>query len=42
MLRDHLGHAGTDGKIILKWILQKQNVNTWTEFNMIRFSGRFF
>jgi hypothetical protein len=31
-----LGRLGTDGRIILKWILQKQGVNLWTEFNWLR------
>ena len=28
--RDHLGDPGVDGKIILKWIFRKWDVQAWT------------
>jgi hypothetical protein len=28
--RDHLEHTGTDGRIILKWVLKKQVARVWT------------
>ena len=28
--RDHLGDPGVDGKIILKWIFRKWDVEVWT------------
>jgi hypothetical protein len=28
--RDHLGKAGGDGRIILRWILSKQDVGSWS------------
>jgi hypothetical protein len=34
--RDHLGHIGVDGKIILKSIIKKYDVRVWTGFNWVR------
>jgi len=28
--RDHLGDPGVDGRIILRWIFRKWNVEAWT------------
>jgi hypothetical protein len=28
---EHLGDLGVNGRIILRWILNKQVVRTWTE-----------
>ena len=28
--RDHLGHAGVDGRIILRWIFRKWGMGAWT------------
>jgi hypothetical protein len=28
--RNHLGEVGVDGRIILKWILKKQDMRVWT------------
>jgi len=28
--RDHLGNAGVDGRVILRWIFRKRNVGVWT------------
>jgi hypothetical protein len=28
--KDHLGHAGLDGSIILRWIFRKWDVGVWT------------
>jgi hypothetical protein len=36
LVRDHTKDLGVDGRIILKWILQKQNVRLSTEFNWFR------
>jgi hypothetical protein len=30
---DHLGGIGTDGRIILRWILMKYGVKVWPGFN---------
>jgi hypothetical protein len=30
--RDHLENIGIDGRIILKWILRKEDETAWTEF----------
>jgi hypothetical protein len=30
--RDHFGDLGSDRRIILKWILQKEDVRVWTKF----------
>jgi hypothetical protein len=27
--RDHLGHPGVDGRIILRWIFRKWDVGAW-------------
>jgi hypothetical protein len=39
-----LGELGIDGRIILKWILKKENVKVWTDFMWLRIgaSGRIF
>jgi len=34
--RDHLGYQGVDGKIILRWILRKWNVEAWTGSSWLR------
>jgi len=34
--RDHLGDAGADGKIILKWIFRKWDVGVWTKSSWLR------
>ena len=34
--RDHLGDAGVDGRIILKWIFRKWNGGVWTGFIWLR------
>jgi hypothetical protein len=41
--RDHLGGLGIHGRIILKWILKKQNVRMRTRVHLIevRTSGGF-
>jgi len=36
VLCDHLEELDVDGKIILEWILGKQNVIVWTGFIWIR------
>jgi len=32
----HLEHLGTDGKMILKWILYKRDMTVWAGFIWIR------
>jgi hypothetical protein len=32
---ENLGHPGTNGRIILKWILKKQGVRVWIRFIQI-------
>jgi hypothetical protein len=34
--RDHLGDKGVNGRVMLKWILQKYGIGVWTEFNWIK------
>jgi len=34
--RDHLGDAGADGRIILRWIFRKWNVGVWTDSCWLR------
>jgi hypothetical protein len=34
--RDHLGKIGVDGRIILKWILEKYAGKLWTGFFWLR------
>jgi len=34
--RDHLGKADVDGRIILRWILSKQDVGSWTALIWLR------
>jgi hypothetical protein len=34
--RDHLGDAGVDGRIILRWIFMKWDVGVWTGSSWLR------
>jgi len=34
--RDHLGDPGVDGRIILRWILQKWGVGVWIGSSWLR------
>ena len=34
--RDHVGDAGVDGRIILRWILRKWDVGVWTGSSWLR------
>jgi len=34
--RDHLQDPGVDGKIILRWIFRKWDVEVWTESTWLR------
>ena len=34
--KDHLGHPGIDGRIILRWIFTKQDVGVWTGSSWLR------
>jgi len=34
--RDHLGHPGIDGRIILRWIFRKWDVGVWTGSSWLR------
>jgi hypothetical protein len=34
--RSHLGDIDVDGKIILKWMLQKQGLRTSTGFHLLK------
>jgi hypothetical protein len=34
--RDHLGHPGVDGRIILRWIFRRWNVEIWTGSSWLR------
>jgi hypothetical protein len=36
MGRDHSEHFGVDGRIILEWILGKQDGRMWTSFIWLR------
>jgi len=34
--RDHWGDQGADGRIILRWIFRKWDVEVWTGFSWLR------
>jgi hypothetical protein len=34
--RDHLENPGVDGKIILRWVFMKWNVEIWTGSNWLK------
>jgi len=34
--RDHLGNAGVDGRIILRWIFRKGDVGVWNGSSWLR------
>jgi hypothetical protein len=34
--RDHLGNSGTDGRIILRWNLKKEDMRVWFRFMWLR------
>jgi hypothetical protein len=34
--KNHLGHAGLEGKIILRWIFRKWDVGVWTGLLWLR------
>jgi len=34
--RDHLGDPGVDGRIILRWIFRKWDVEVWTGWSWLR------
>jgi hypothetical protein len=34
--RDHFAGLSVDGRIILKWILEKEGVRLWNGFNWLR------
>jgi hypothetical protein len=34
--RDQLGNVVVDGRIILKWIFDKSNIDMWIGFNSLR------
>jgi hypothetical protein len=33
---DHLGHPGVDGRIILRWMFRKWDMEVWTEWIWLR------
>jgi len=34
--KDHLGHPGVDGRVILRWIFKKWDVGVWTGSSWLR------
>jgi hypothetical protein len=36
MERDHLGDPGVDGKIIIRWIFRKWDLEAWTGSSCLR------
>jgi hypothetical protein len=34
--RDHFGHPGVDGRIIIRWIVRKWDVGVWTGLRWVR------